>query len=48
MKLITQNSGPYQTPEIHQWMIQNEGVLCENGNHEAYAGEDGDNYHELF
>jgi hypothetical protein len=29
-------------------MIQNEGVLCESGNHEAYVGEDGDNYHELF
>lgn len=48
MKLITKNFGSYQATEIHQWMIQNEGVLCESGNNEAYAGEEGDYYHELF
>lgn len=38
----------YVSPEISQWTVFNEGVLCTSGNLDSYAGEKSDNYQELF
>ena len=38
----------YVSPEISQWTIFNEGVLCKSGDLDSYAGEESDNYLELF
>jgi hypothetical protein len=38
----------YVSPEINQWTIFNEGVLCKSGDLDSYAGEESDNYQELF
>lgn len=38
----------YVSPEISQWTVFNEGVLCTSGNLDSYAGEESDNYQELF
>ena len=40
--------GDYQSPALLEWTILNEGILCSSGNNEAYAGEESDNYMELF
>lgn len=48
MKTINMTGQSYETPEIKQFNLQKEGVLCMSGNNEAYAGEEGDNYLEIF
>jgi hypothetical protein len=38
----------YVSPEINQWTVFNEGVLCVSGDLDSYAGEESDNYLEIF
>ena len=48
MKKIDKKEQSYSTPEIKQWALLCEGVLCASGNLEGYAGEQSENYLENF
>lgn len=38
----------YISPEINEWTVLNEGILCASADFDPYAGENSDNYQELF
>ena len=38
----------YVSPQIVKWAMSHEGILCQSGDFDPYAGENSDNYQELF